>query len=162
MEIFQKISSYNIFNYILPGAVFSFWLTKFSGLNILQTNIFTSIFLYYFLGMVISRFGSLLVEPLLQKIGVVKYEDYDNYLLASQENEKLNILLEVNNMYRTFVALFALVGLIHIYLYIGSKIKFLNEQGIFIAVIALIFLFLFSYRKQTKYITARIRKHKSE
>lgn len=56
-EILEKVSSYNLFNYLLPGTVFVFVLSKISGYNFIQKDLLIGAFLYYFIGLVISRIG---------------------------------------------------------------------------------------------------------
>ena len=64
-ELVNKISSYNIFNYLLPGIVFATLADKMINYPIANHNILVAAFLYYFVGLVVSRFGSLVIEPLL-------------------------------------------------------------------------------------------------
>ena len=58
-EILEKISSYNIFNYLFPGILFVFIANALIGYNLIQENILIGVFLYYFIGMAISRVGSI-------------------------------------------------------------------------------------------------------
>lgn len=99
-SIIQKISSYNIFNYLLPGVVYVAFLEAMSSYSFYQENIVIGLFLYYFLGMVISRVGSLIIEPLLQKSKITKFAPYSNYVKASKNDNKIELLSEVNNSYR--------------------------------------------------------------
>ena len=64
-EILDKLSSYNLFNYLLPGVLFVVIASKVTRYGFIQDDIVIGVFLYYFIGMVISRFGSLVIEPLL-------------------------------------------------------------------------------------------------
>ncbi|MCQ9208569.1 MAG: hypothetical protein NG712_04240, partial [Omnitrophica bacterium] len=66
-ELVQKLSSYNLFNYLFPGIVFVIILKEMTSYSLLQENFITGAFVYYFIGLVVSRFGSLVVEPLLKK-----------------------------------------------------------------------------------------------
>ena len=65
-ELLDKLSSYNLFNYLFPGILFVTIAKETTSLDLLQENIITGVFLYYFIGLVISRVGSLLIEPLLK------------------------------------------------------------------------------------------------
>src|SRR5580704_4088860 len=100
-ELFAKLTSYNVFNYLLPGIVFAILAGDIIRYPIVQKDIVTGAFFYYFLGMVISRFGSLIIEPVLKWITFVKYADYKDFVVASQKDPKLEVLSEVNNTYRT-------------------------------------------------------------
>jgi hypothetical protein len=161
-DIFEKLSSYKIFNYLLPGAVYAFIVTEFYGIDLIKADIFTSAFLYYFLGMVINRIGSLIIEPVFKKLKIIKFEDYSKYILASQKDSNLEILSEINNTYRTFISLFFLVGLTSFYLYLRNKFVFFNDWGIVLVIVLLLILFILAYIRQTKYINNRIKTNLDE
>jgi hypothetical protein len=127
-----------------------------SNVNLIQSDLITCAFLYYFIGLIVSHFGSLLVEPFLKKISFIKFADYKDFVLASKADIKLEVLVEVNNMYRTFISLFILLGLYKFEIYIESKCVFLRENQNMLLIFLLLLIFLFSYRKQTNYITKRI------
>lgn len=61
---------------------------------------------FIFGGVFVSRIGSLLIEMLAIKIKFVKYAPYGDYLMASRNDPDLKMFLEVNNMLRTFSAVF--------------------------------------------------------
>jgi predicted membrane channel-forming protein YqfA (hemolysin III family) len=79
-DILDKLSSYNIFNYLLPGTIFVFVLKKFTGFDLIQSDTLIGGFLYYFIGMIISRCGSVFIEPFLQWTKFVKFEEYKDYI----------------------------------------------------------------------------------
>ncbi len=149
-ELINKVSSYNFFNYLLPGAIFVAIFERITPDKIMQTDLMINVFLIYFVGLVISRIGSLIVEPILKKF--VNFAEYEDYVKSSKKDEKVEVLSEVNNAYRTFVALFIMIFFIKGYYYFSPK----NDYGIFILMVSLFVLFVFSYIKQTKYITKRI------
>ena len=155
--ILDKLSSYNIFNYLLPGFLFVIVGEKLTSIPLFYEKWFIGIFLYYFIGIIISRIGSLIVEPLLKRIKFVQFAPYKDYVEASKSDSKIEILSEQNNMFRTLCAMsIMLIGL-----KIGEKIKDTWPWGAdvnsFIFVVGLFILFLFSYRKQTQYVVQRIK-----
>jgi hypothetical protein len=154
--LLDKISSYNLFNYLLPGIIFVCIAKYFPGYNFVQENEFIGVFLYYFIGMVISRFGSLCIEPFLNWTSFVKFADYRNYIAASKKDEKVDLLSEVNNTYRTILAMFIILLLLKIYKHFQALWTISNNVTYLILVLGLIIMFLFSYRKQTKYVKLRI------
>lgn len=155
-ELLSKLSSYNLFNYLLPGIIFVVLSSEMTSHNLIQSNLLLGMFLYYFIGLVISRFGSLVVEPLLKWIGFLKFADYKNFVLVSKKDKKLELLSEVNNSYRTLCSLFALLLLLRVYEYFESTFPPLREWNSIILIILLIIMFLLSYRKQTTYVRKRI------
>ena len=160
-EILDKITSYNLFNYLLPGVIFAFMASEIGNANLIQSDLITGAFLYYFIGLIVSRFGSLLIEPFLRKITFVKFTDYKDFVSASKADAKLEILSEANNMYRTFISLLILLGLYKIEIYLENKCVFIKNNQSMLLILLLFLMFLFSYRKQTNYITKRVNINKS-
>lgn len=156
-ELLDKISSYNLFNYLLPGVLFVYILDKFTIYSFNQENLIAGAFVYYFIGLVISRFGSLIIEPLLKKISFLKFAGYTDFVSASKKDSKIEILSEVNNMYRTLCSMFTIIFLLKFYEIIEHRFSALEGWGSYILVMLFLIMFLFSYRKQTKYITKIIK-----
>jgi hypothetical protein len=156
-ELLNKLSSYNVFNYLLPGIVFAVLAGEIIHYPVAQRDILTGAFLYYFVGLVVSRFGSLIIEPLLKALSFVKFADYKDFVAVSQKDPKLDVLSEVNNTYRTLASLFSLLLLLKLYVKLEGKFPCLKEWGTTTLAILLLVMFLFSYRKQTSYITKRIK-----
>ena len=156
-ELLDKLSSYNIFNYLLPGVVFAVLAGGITNRPLVQHDLVTGAFLYYFLGMVVSRFGSLVIEPILKGLKFVKFADYKDFVVVSQKDAKLDVLSEVNNTYRTLASLFSLLLLLKLYVKLDAKFPGLKPWDATILVVLVLIMFLASYRKQTSYITKRIR-----
>lgn len=161
-DILDKLTSYNLFNYLLPGVIFCILTTFTTDLNLVQPDIITGAFLYYFVGLIVSRFGSLIIEPFLKKVSFLKFAPYKEFVAAEKKDEKLNTLSETNNMYRTFTSLFCLMGLLKLYLWLEEAISGLKDWRESLAIVLLLSMFLFSYRKQTNYITKRVKANKDE
>lgn len=161
-DLLDKLSSYNIFNYLLPGVLFSVIADKITAYHIIQPNIILGVFLYYFIGLLISRIGSLVIEPVLKYIGFVSFASYSDFVAASKDDSKLELLSEVNNMYRTFISLSLCLILIKVFEQLSNKIQFFKDWQVEIFIVSLLGLFLFSYKKQTAYITKRISTWKSK
>jgi F0F1-type ATP synthase assembly protein I len=157
-EILDKLSSYNIFNYLLPGILFVAIAKYLTDYNFIQENVLIGAFLYYFIGMVVSRVGSLLIEPLLKKTKFVKFADYSDFISASKKDEKIELLSEVNNTYRTITSMFVLLLLLKAYNFFDQRYHFYSGISLTVVSCLILLMFLFAYRKQTAYITKRISK----
>lgn len=157
-DLLDKLTSYNLFNYLLPGAVFAYFAESSFSIKLVPDDLVTAAFVYYFLGVVVSRFGSLVLEPLLKKLRVVKFEPYPAFLTASEKDAKIEVLVEAANMYRTFVSAMLLLLLLAAYLKVESLCPSLPEWRSLIGATALAIVFLFAYKKQTAYIASRVRK----
>lgn len=169
--IAEKITSYNIFNNLFPGIIFCFALNHTTRFNIGTESILVNVFVYYFVGMVISRIGSLVVEKLLKKIKVKKKEsflmfsNYSDYVDASENQETIKILNETNNTYRTLTALFISLTIVKIYEIALHDfiLKIIDKNVMYILLFVLLsIMFVFSYRKQTAYISKRVEKYINE
>ena len=155
-EIIDKISSYNIFNYLFPGVLFVIIAKRLTTYNLVQDDNLMGAFLYYFIGMIISRFGSVIIEPILKKIKFLKFREYNRYVNASKKDPKLELFSEVNNTYRTLNSMMISLLILKIYNYIETKFTLDSSISLVILTIVVFILFIFSYRKQTNYITKRI------
>lgn len=154
-DFFDKISSYNIFNYLLPGVLTTLLLGNLTQINIVQNDLISGAFIYYFIGLIVSRVGSLFVEPVLKKFRFVKFAEYREYVQASKVDQKIEVLSEVNNMYRTFISMFICVFIIKAYEFFSKYFSLPERTGIWILSITLLLLFLMSYKKQSDYIKSR-------
>ena len=156
-EVFDNISSYNIFNYLFPGIIFVLFSKYFLQYDLIQSNEFIGAFLYYFIGMVISRFGSIVIDPILLKIKFLMFSDYKDFVFASTKDEKIELLSEVNNTYRTIFSLIILLLMSGVYKYFEIIFPIPKQLSYLLLLILLLVLFLYSYRKQTIYISKRIK-----
>ena len=95
--LIDRISRYNILNCLLPGTLFAVAVDEITDYRLIQEDILTRIFVYYFIGLVISRIGSLIMEPVLKKIGFIQFAEYGDFLEASKEDPKIGTLSETNN-----------------------------------------------------------------
>jgi hypothetical protein len=155
-ELLDKLSSYNIFNNLLPGILFVVIAKYTTNYDFVQSDIVLGLFLYYFIGIVISRIGSLFVEWFLEAIKFVKYCDHKDFAEAQKQDKKIDTLLESNNMYRTFIAMSILLLLLKLYEFCSLRFQFSATITHIILVVSILVLFLFSYRKQTKYVVKQV------
>ncbi len=155
-DLLDKLISYNIFNYLLPGVLLAVIVSAITSFKLLQDDLLTSAFVYYFLGAVVSRVGSLIVEPAMKRYGFISFAPYDDYVSASKNDPKLEILSETNNMYRTLCALILLVTVVYLYDLASRYHPFFKTLVPAMVILLLLALFLASYKKQTAYIVKRV------
>lgn len=161
-EFIDKLSSYNLFNYLFPGVVFVVLLKKITAYDYLQENVLLGAFVYYLIGLFISRFGSLVIKKILIKIRFIKDIAYSEYVKSSKVDSKTELLSETNNMYRTLCSLFVLLLLFKAYEVGSIFFKVPKDLDWIILITVLLIVFLFSYRKQTQYVVARIEANKTQ
>ncbi|PUU68234.1 hypothetical protein DBB36_19850, partial [Flavobacterium sp. WLB] len=120
-------------------------------------NLLINGFLYYFIGLTISRISSVYIEPFLKKIKFVTFRDYKLFVDASKKDNKLEILLEVNNKFRVLLTTIILVILSKVYYSIDLKwFNFSENTQEYLLLIFIAIIYLFAYRKQTNYVIKRI------
>ena len=155
-SILGKLSSYQILINIIPGAFFV-WMLKFLfDLTLPLENIVESILLYYFVGLIVNRIGSLVVAPILKETRLIKYKPHSEFIMAEKIDPKIRELSDSNDCFSSFLTCalllpvtYGLVRLVHI-------CGWLFAHWEWIAVPFLILLFFFSHKKQTDYICNRI------
>ena len=159
-NIFGKLGSYQLLVNLLPGAFFVLALNFFFGLTLPLANIVEDILAYYFIGIIINRVGSLIVEPAIKNLGFIKEDKEDpdtNFIKAEKVDAKISTLLETHNMIRSLLTSVLLIpvvrGVIEIYL----RCQWFSMNWEWFAIAFLVCLFLFSYKKQTNYINKRIK-----
>lgn len=157
-ELVNKISSYHIFNYLVPGVIFAYFFDNYFswGIELIQPNLLVAFFVYYFLGATINRVGSVVLLNIMVKIFKIKQAPYSDYLEAEKKDQKITILSEINNMYRSFFSLFFILLVLSI---IKICIGY-NHQNLALSIVflGLVILYGFSCKKQTNFIIKRVNK----
>jgi xanthine/uracil permease len=158
-ELLAKISSYNIFNYLVPGALFVIAAKRLAIANLDDSDLATKLLTYYIVGLVISRIGSLLIEPAMKWTNAVRYAPYKDFVLACSKDLKIEVLVEVSNTYRTLAAafLFLLIGVL-----VTAGARDWRTASPWIAAVGSVLLavmFLFSFSKQASYVRRRVEAH---
>lgn len=155
-ELIKKLEAYNIFNFLLPGIIYVYAMKYYIHINMIFDDIVQMSFVYYFIGLVISRIGSLIIEPMLKKIEFVKFAHYSEYIKASNIDKKIENFSMDNNMFRTFISLFSSILFIKMVYCIIRNIDMIYKFVPTVIILLFIILFLFAYRKQTNYIKKRV------
>lgn len=155
-ELIEKISSYNLFNNLLPGTLFALIGEKASSFTLTNDDLFVAFFLYYFYGIIIGRFGSLCLHPILKKLKIIKFVEYKDYLNALKQDPVINTLSTENNVYRNISSMLLCLGVLWGCGLAYEKFQICKDYGLFIAYLTAVFIFIFAYRKQTNFITKRI------
>jgi hypothetical protein len=155
-ELLGKISSYHLFNYLFPGCLFAITAAKLTGRGFIQPNLLLGLFLYYFYGLVISRIGSLIVEPILKSSRFLVFAEYRQFVAACKVDPKIDVLSESNNMYRTICSLLIVCVALQGYAWVEIRYPALRLGDKPALIIMLLAMFMFSYRKQTDYIKKRV------
>lgn len=159
-KVVDKLSSYQLFNYLLPGIIFNYGIEQITSFSFTPGDILYKLFIYYVTGMILSRIGSTIIEPIYKKYCIVVYAGYKDYLEAAEKDPKLDILVMENNTYRTFVSTFIVMLLV----FLLDQIEWLHDKydsffAIVIYLLLLIGLMTLSFRKQTSFVRSRTHKN---
>jgi len=158
----EKLSSYNLLNYLVPGVITVLVVSNTTHFNLIQQDIWVGAFFYYFVGMLVSRLGSLIIEPFLKRIktkrgSFIEFAKYGDFIKACSTNPKIEVLSEANNLYRSFISSFICIGFIIFYDYVRTIFPSVLNFEKPVVILLLVALFLFSYRKQTKYVSDSVK-----
>lgn len=157
-ELLKKITSYNILNNLLPGVVLIAAFPDSEITKFCTKSAFFGAIVCYVTGVIVSRIGSLILEPALKKIA--PHEPYPDFISASSKDPKITELSESNNTYRTLASTGICYIAIVIILAADSKWSLSSTYPLatqLVCAALLSALFIFSYRKQTGYICKRVR-----
>lgn len=157
-ELLNKLSEYHFVQSLVPGMIFTYCSKSFYEVNFLTDKPVYDFIVILIIGLIISRIGSIIVEPMLRKTKILNFCKYSNYIEASQKDSIIKNLSETNNLYRVIIATFLVLLVEKLYIFLAEKFTWLNDWFYLIISVLLIVLFIFSYRKQTNYIKQRVDK----
>jgi hypothetical protein len=158
-SLLNKISEYQLFNFLFSGTILVFLVNETTAISIHSEEILVTLFIYYLVGLIVSRVGSLIIEPIFKKLRLVTLKPYQQYLRAVKKDPKIDVFSQENNVYRTLIAMF----LIYFMVYASFQIypELLEQEWLPLVLAGSgIVLFSLSYRKQTKYISYRVDNNK--
>lgn len=171
-EFLDKISPYELLNNFLTGVCFCILIEKFTLWSlIIKDESLINCCLFYFVGLIVGRVGSLVIEPALRHLPLrskdgekhkfLEFADYEDFVEAEKEDNKIDTLSGKNNVYRSMIAVFLCFLIAKIYeltLHHVVMSFHLGDAAAIIGTIILMILFAFSYRKQTDYVRKRVNK----
>ena len=157
--LFGKISNYNILNNLIPGAILCVVFKYLVGYDFMSVGTLELIVIFYFVGMVNSRIGSLLLEPLLKKVHFVTFRDHKQFVAAEQKDKKIVYLNETNNMYRSMISVSFTALLVKFYYVAVENCWDFGDVTQWVVLFGLLAIFALAFRKQTKYNVSRIDYH---
>lgn len=155
-KFIEKLDSYELMTSLLPGAFFCISLKIFLGIEFPIENIVEEIVVYYFLGLIVNRIGSIIVKPFLLKINIIKEVTYNEYVNAEKKDSKIKVLMETCNFYRSMMTSCLLLLIMKCVFLILLNISWFQENWRGILLLGLIALFLATYRKQMNFVCKRV------
>lgn len=157
-KIIDKISSYHIFNNLVPGYLFLIISSQIMGKGLIIDSLIYSFFEAYFIGTIISRISSLVIEKIIVKIWKLRKEPYDKYIEANKKDDKLEILNQDCNMYRSLCTLM-LIELSLKIMVMFEITRLINKDFLILVTLTLLsILFALSFVKQNRFISSRVKR----
>lgn len=160
-KLLDKISAYQVVNYIIPGSVLCVLLKHMVGYDIIAFSMIENVIICYFVGLVNSRLGSLILRPILKKCRLVKDAPYDDFVRVEKYDAKLTMLSDINNVFRSFASVMLVLLIAYGIKHIEIIEKYIITNFNWIAILFLLILFVFSIRKQTKFVKDRVEANKN-
>ena len=149
------MANYHVLNYFIPGAIYAYLSTTWTGYDLLQTDVLAGAALYYFIGVLISRFGSLVIQPIIEHTKLFAYEKSPHWTVATMKNPKINELSESANMFRTMLSMSMVLVIAILMDRLGISVDNWVLDPLLLASV-LIITFAFALRKQNAYVSKRI------
>lgn len=150
--LIKSVSRYELLNNLIPGIILCIIL-KYIGYEIADNDWVTNIVLYYFVGLVNGRISSIVLEFLCKIISFIEWRSYGGYNNAKNKRSNIVTLQEIANMYRSLASVFMIALCALLYKNISNYWIWLDNNGYWIIWLLLFVLFLFSYKKQVKFVT---------
>lgn len=155
--IIDKLSQYSFITNILPGAILCIILKYLVGYDLFFTNDWVLIgIIFYFVGMVNNRVGSVIIMPILRWTRFIKLKPYAEYISAEKKDEKITTLSLESTAFRSYISVCFLSLLSMLFKTLSDRSEFINNNTSLILLLLLFILFLFSYRKQIRFVRDRI------
>ena len=154
-ELLAKISSYNIFNYLLPGATLVIGASRLGAITFKEEDLATRLLIFYVVGLIVSRISSLVLQPALRWSKLVKHSEYRDYVAAAKTDDKIPTFLEVNNTYRALAVSFVILAGVSMSIH-AHNVSDEYQWKISVALLVISGIMCLSVRKQSYFINRRV------
>jgi len=157
-SIIGKLSSYQILTNLLPGAFFVWLFRVMFDVDISSESVIEAVLIYYFVGFIINRVGSVVVGQVLKHkhFQFAEHRPHSDFIKAEKIDPKIGVLSEVNNCFRSFLTSVLVLPFAYgvVRLYVISN--WFATYWVWFAILFLIALFFFAHKKQTEFVSKRI------
>ena len=155
-KILQALNQYDVVTCIIPGLVFcqlTDWMycTKFMG-----TDAFNLLVTSYIFGLIISRIGSIIIEPFCEKVGIIHKAPYSEWVQAKKQDDEIDTITTKSTVYRSLSALIFFQMILYICWLFELQHIIFTRCGIFMLCLAAMGFIFFAYRKQVSYVHKRV------
>lgn len=163
--ILNLLLLFELFNNLFPGVIFIYFLKQYNYFPFnANTEVYESLFIAYFAGLLINRMTSLFLEPILKALhffDLFKISNYPEFLQGRKSDDRIKIPIQINNMYRAYLLIFLLLLFLIMLKITSIKDFYFYKKGI-TSLLFLIYIFAHSYIKQTRSIKKRLEQFENE
>lgn len=153
--IAKKIDNYNLFTNIVPGYIMLMFNIYY--FEILIPSILEQLVYAYIIGLTLNRIGSIITAKVLLLFTKEKGENYSKYIKACKQDDKIEVLLQQRNEFRTICTLFIVCIIEMAGHYIVNKLYIPTDIIMVLVLIILVVIYGISFCKHNKYIADRVR-----
>lgn len=162
-EILSLIKPYELVINLFPGIMSNYFLKRLFGVDLtLGCNDIEKLFIWYFIGMIVSRFASVVIEPLSKFVKLIQCASYNDYLEAQKQDKQISLLARKSELYRNLLAmgiLMVILIIVNIVLLIDfTKILQSSVVAELLIGMLIVVIFAIAYRKQVTYVRKRVEK----
>lgn len=157
-DLLKKISKYDILVYLVPGCLLVIFSRMLCGINLLLNNLVIDCIAIYSYGIIAEIIGTN-VFCILEKLGIIKFVDYEEYINVKSDTYKIGIISRKVSIYKSIVGTIIFSVIIWAYL---KFIKVIDKGNYILLLFLLIFclLIVFSIKHQVKHMKERIDRQK--
>lgn len=143
-----------MFNNLVPGAISALFFDGFVLTeSLFDMNIVIVLVVCYVLGVIGSRIGSVVLEPLAKRVGLIRRGEYSRFVQAKKIDGQIDVLVTISSMYRSLAGSAVLSTAAFLYSLVPTRWRFCT---LVFAAIGTFILLIASWCKQELYVVKRI------
>ena len=155
-KIFESLNHYDIVTCLIPGIVFCQLIDWLYGTKFIEENTITLMIISYVFGIIVSRIGSIIIEPLCKVSKIIVMADYEQWRKAASQCEEVKTLTTKSTVYRSWVALMLIQIILLLIFPLSDFASNIGKCYLFFGQFIVLILLILSYRKQIDYVCKRV------
>lgn len=152
-DFFKNLTAYDLINVLVPGAIIVAVSDYLGFTSLYSGNVFLATIVSYVSGIVASRVGSIALEPVAIRVGVIDKGSYHDYVKAKAKDADIEKISMVANSYRSLCGAICICLLLLAFSY--TPLEWRPALKV-VAMMLIILLFLAAWFKQSHYVGRRV------
>ncbi|GLR46525.1 hypothetical protein [Sphingomonas astaxanthinifaciens] len=152
--MFDKLDAYNLVANLVPGAALTYAFHATGIPSPKPEDIGAFVLVAFVIGVTVNRLGSIVLDPLMRKLRLLKPKDYRSFVTSEREDKKLETIVANAGLYHTFLT----AGVVFLSaLLFRSTLSQLNHDLLATVLVLMgMAVFFLAFRKEDGYIHTRI------